>query len=540
MANAPIAEDENTVTLQGPNGPMIVAKAGLQNPSSYGSSSVLQNNSSYSTNPVVQNLALRGQEKSQADFQNELRANRGIAPIEPAAPLTLALGEPGPLVASTGELPAAAMPKVQDANPMASPEGGSQAAPTPTAQPQPGTQSTPSSPFSAGFNLSKKAINEGIELGQKKAAEQLTFAQEQAKNAEQFKNDQIARDAAKEKFLNDAEAKRLQAEDTERKFAFKDYWADRSTGSKILAAISVGLGAYSSTMSGGPNQAASIIDGAIKRDADLQQKQYEQLKGNTRNAESAYGRIYQRVQDKDLAAKQTYITMLEASKAKFEASIAKYGGQEAKVNGMKSLAELQTKIDGARAEYGLKVDELHAKQSGAKATKMENFVPALGRYATNKESAAKVNELAGATMSARDGIGKLLEMGKKTGGSISPEARAEAETTASLVKAALRVPILGPGTVNDAERALMDRIVSNPLAIFSLDGVQKKRLETLNSRLLANLDNQSKAYLVPSEGGSSGTMRMAMVKIRLPDGQVGVVPEDKLDAALTRGAKVLN
>lgn len=51
----------------------------------------------------------------------------------------------------------------------------------------------------------------------------------------------------------------------------EDYWADKSTGTKILAAIAVGMGSFAARQrGGGPNTAMQIIDTAIARDLQVQ------------------------------------------------------------------------------------------------------------------------------------------------------------------------------------------------------------------------------------------------------------------------------
>lgn len=54
-----------------------------------------------------------------------------------------------------------------------------------------------------------------------------------------------------------------------------NYFHDRSAFSKIVGAISIGLGAYSSAMTGSPNFALNIITDAINRDVEAQLKNLE-------------------------------------------------------------------------------------------------------------------------------------------------------------------------------------------------------------------------------------------------------------------------
>jgi hypothetical protein len=413
--------------------------------------------------------------------------------------------------------------------------------PSVVAAPQVQQQSSaPSGPFTSGFNMQKKAIEEQMKVGQLIAAEKVGAAEEIAQAAKARQEQMLVDQKEREKQLAEGEAKRQEASDAVKNYKFQDYWADKSTASRLGAALAIGFGAYAQAINGGPNSAMQIIDDAVMRDMKLQEKKFDQLKGNVSEADSAYGRLYKKLGDKELTNQQFYISGLEAIRAKGEAQLSKFGSAQAKAQGMAALGELQTKIDTAKSDYNLKLEELGAKKRSAQASMQENFVPTLGIYTTSKEGAAKINELAGATRTAQDGIGQLLSLTNESGKSLSPEVKAQAETTASIVKAALRVPILGPGTVNDAERAILDKIVADPTRIFSLDNVSKVRLKSLSERLEAGLNQQAKAYAVPSQTASgSSPLQTGMIKVKLPNGAVGAIPADKIQAALARGAEII-
>lgn len=54
---------------------------------------------------------------------------------------------------------------------------------------------------------------------------------------------------------------------------FHDFWADKSTGQKVIAAIGASLGGFAAGAYGGPNHAMQIIDNAINRDFRMQEAQ---------------------------------------------------------------------------------------------------------------------------------------------------------------------------------------------------------------------------------------------------------------------------
>lgn len=58
-------------------------------------------------------------------------------------------------------------------------------------------------------------------------------------------------------------------------FKFKDFWADKTTGSKIGMALSVGLGAFAQGLNGGNNIGLDLLKKAMDDDFRLQQSNYE-------------------------------------------------------------------------------------------------------------------------------------------------------------------------------------------------------------------------------------------------------------------------
>lgn len=86
-------------------------------------------------------------------------------------------------------------------------------------------------------------------------------------------------------------------------------------------------------------------------------------------------------------------------------------------------------------------------------------------------------------LTSRRDLGRLIEianMGKGT--QQTPQIKAEADQLARTVQGAMRLDILGPGTVTDSDRKLLESIVRNPTDVFSLSSSNKKALEGLLSR----------------------------------------------------------
>lgn len=67
--------------------------------------------------------------------------------------------------------------------------------------------------------------------------------------------------------------------------------------------------------------------------------------------------------------------------------------------------------------------------------------------------------------------------------------RAEAAQYVAELKSALRIELTGGGNISTAEHKLMDQIVTNPMAIFSLDTTSQAALKTLGERFQSRRQN---------------------------------------------------
>lgn len=439
---------------------------------------------------------------------------------------------------SANPAPTAAVSRIQD--PIEAPVVETPVAEVPEVGVEYGVRPKEVGAFDLGLDAQKNAINKEVALGEKIAAQQFGAAQEVSRINQKREQDFLDQQAVSEKKLGEMEVKRQAATDAVKDFKFQDYWADKSTGQKIGAGLSILLGSIGGSLSGtNDNAALEVINGAIQRDIKLQQMNYEKLKDGVGEADSAYSRLYKQLGDKEQTINQLYIMGLESTKSKLQEKIQQFGGEQAKVNGMKALADIQVKVDQLNADMSAKMAAQVAKSMAASKDMQQNLIPALGIYATTKEGASKMNELAGSTRAAQDGIGQLLSFSAQAGKSISPEMRAKAETTASLVQAALRVPILGPGVVNEREFKLLERIVANPTDVFSLDNVNQVRLKQLSERLEAGLVQQAKAYEVPNQQVGAATLQAGYINVKSPDGQEGRIRSDKVQAALARGYEII-
>ena len=152
-----------------------------------------------------------------------------------------------------------------------------------------------------------------------------------------------------------------------------------------------------------------------------------------------------------------------------------------------------------------------------------------GTAPSAKEAEAFREQYSNLLTSRRD-LTRLLEisgMGKAT--QQSPEIKAEADQLARTVQGAMRLDILGPGTVTDSDRKLLENIVRNPTDIFSLSSSNKKSLEGLLSRATNGITTKAQSLglqvTTPQgqrqpQAGLRADPRVASIRAKLQSGAI--------------------
>lgn len=468
-------------------------------------------------------------EKSQAmkDFyakRNAIAAGEipeGI-PAGDAAPIVP--GTPGPALASSDPgIPQGAMstPTINTPGEISLPAVQPEAAPVTTSSVA-APSAMPKAPDQELAGIHQEGAAKAA-LSEEKASIEQTRQKEVAQHLANYEQHYQALDQEREKFMQDIKASQVDP---------THYLGSQSTGQKAITAIGLILGGMGGGITHQENPALKYLNAQIDRDIDAQKTELGKKQTLLSMNMQKFGQL-------DQAMQATRIQMLDLANSRIEEAGAKAESQIAKARALQASGQLKGRREKEQQEFAIKLGELNAKKQTAQASANENYVPALNVYATSKEGAAKINELAGATRSAQSGIGELLSLANKSGKSVDLETRAKADTIASTVRAALRVPILGPGTVNDAERKLMEKIVANPTSIFSLDNVNQLRLKELSRRLETNLTQNAKAYQVPGANTGGSDLKSDMVKVKKPNGEVGMIPADKVNAALAKKWELL-
>lgn len=357
------------------------------------------------------------------------------------------------------------------------------------------------------FEMQQAAVAQGLKAAEMKGAEQAATLDRAADDDAKRIAAQEAAAAERNAFMQEklADLNTRTREVAGLSVDPNRFWANKSTGEKVLAGIGLFLGAFGSN----GNKAANIISDAITQDINVQKANIDQKSKGLGSERSLYNDMYAAYKDKDAAEAATRLAMLNNAQVKAQALGARYQGAEAKAKAMSLMGEIEAKKNEAALNFQAAMSKMYGAKSMIGGTvnpelldekQRERYVPGFGIGLT-KEDATKLKDYISDYESARVGIQKLQALSDKPFKSIDPSAISEADSISRMVMASLRPVILGSGAVSDAERAILEKIVANPTTIFSLDSSNKKRLDSILDSLRAGRDKKAKAYgfTVPDE-----------------------------------------
>ena len=164
------------------------------------------------------------------------------------------------------------------------------------------------------------------------------------------------------------------AKETEKLKGMKveDFWEDKSTFTKILAGISMALGAYGAGLTGGKNHAVGIINSAIEDDHKKQIARINHQKGIVENAGKMTDRLDRQFKIANLMAENRKAASYEKAATSAEVQIAKLGPEKAGVQAQQLVAQLRQQ----QVTTEQKVQEgLRALTTTTKQTKMKQVGP---------------------------------------------------------------------------------------------------------------------------------------------------------------------
>lgn len=256
-----------------------------------------------------------------------------------------------------------------------------------------------------------KVVEQQIQTSQ--AASEIAKAQA---NIEVQKQNELAqRAAAKEERLGQimAEAdtelaqKTAEREEQYNKFKnmeFKDYWEQKGTGSRVIAAIAVGLGQFGAGLQGqSGNTALDIINKQIEMDFNKQkaniQKQQEQYQMSKDGVAEAKGDYATQLKNLDIKEAAAY----ESVAAKYASMLAAQGVPQAQIQADANVQALQAKALDKKLEVQKELRS-EVTTNVKKKVEMQQFDANGNPMAEQKPLTESQGKASGLTMRMIEGI----------------------------------------------------------------------------------------------------------------------------------------
>ena len=358
----------------------------------------------------------------------------------------------------------------------------------------------PAAPLS-GFDIQTAGITQGAlaaqqqALNDQKAYSDIVAEQKKIEDARKSKEDAALTAANAMRTKQDAAITELAAT----KISPDNYWANKSTGQKIGIGIAMIMGAFGAAKTG-VNSAADVINKAIDQDLDTQKANYAAKKGAVGEMDSAYAKLHGVYKDEIAATSAAKAELLNQAMIKLQSNAAKFKGDTATAAATSALGQLQSLKDAET----LKLQQSKAYGEDPQFAGMDDktreryipksdvpFMPFGVASIGSKEDVSKFRTEANDVADAISSLQKLEDMTKL--GSIdkfSPAQKAAAEVLQQTTVGKLRTAVLGPGIINEQERAIMERMIANPTDLLSLDSRNVASLTALRNSMTNSVNRK--------------------------------------------------
>lgn len=350
----------------------------------------------------------------------------------------------------------------------------------------------------AGINAEVKAIGDASARQQKIYEQQVEASRQLQANYQQQLSDL---NTERENLIEDIKNSRINP---------NQYVENMSSGQRRNTWIGLLLSGAGSGLSRQNNLAADYLQKQIERDIDAQVKNL----GNKNNLLTAN---YHQFQNLNAAIQMTRVNLNDIMAAQISEEAARSAYPMAQAKAQQAIGALMadsaSKVQELAKTMALrsavptdpKQIEAYIQQISAIDPKRaqelkDQYVPGVG-LATTNEGGKGLREMQHQTKTVIDGINRLREIMKTPGKSLSLKLRDEVDTIRTTMVGALRVPITGPGSMQEQERQMLLKLIPAVADFTSLDMRSKSRLDALEGRMNASYSNMLAANGL--KGGSN-------------------------------------
>lgn len=365
-----------------------------------------------------------------------------------------------------------------------------------------------------GIDLQQQAIAEGAAAGASKAAEESAYYQNMQKNLNE-QNRALADFQAEEQARIQEKQNELETKIAEVNQMSVDpnrYWASQDTANKIGMGISLVLGAFGAA-SNGVNRAAQVIDNAINRDIRLQESEIASARQGLQQQKGLLADMKSSFKDNVMAKQAAIASYLQQSQLKVQEIAARHNAPQVRANAAQLIGQLEEKKQAASQKFmqeAMKRMPVSAASNPEFLTpdQRERFIPGYGLVQSKSDASYLRKEILPTYNAISDNLDALISLAEN-GNSTNLEDRDRASVIKQMLVGQLRLPILGPGTVQQFERDLMNDLIANPTDIFSISSRNKTKLKELKRVLENDKSNKLKPFGIKTTGNNIGFKPLA-------------------------------
>lgn len=372
------------------------------------------------------------------------------------------------------------------------------------------------------------------------SAAEFGMGQEQAKLAKAKEHAYAAEMKAQQDFRSKIQAS-MQNEAKEGQAFMNDYAAghidpnrflnNRTTQEKWQSGLAIFLGGF-----GDHNQALDFLNKQIDRDIDAQKAEQGKKQNLFTMMRQKYGDERDALNAAKLAQQSLALVDLQRLEAKAQGPMAKMRAQQMQGALQQQMGQQVQQLAQAQATQQIEqqakkdpslypqiIDQLAVSDPKKAADMRERLVPGVGLANTPKD-ANEVKDISIAATGAKSAIDELKSIMGVPGKSLSPNERARAQSIRQQLIGQMRVAILGPGTVNESERALLENLIPDPTSILSLDSSNLIKLNALEKRMAEGVQQQLQARGVAGSMPSMAAKAPAATEVErtTKDGKVAI------------------
>lgn len=375
-------------------------------------------------------------------------------------------------------------------------------------------------PMAGSQGLAMKGIQQAQDAGLLKAEAESAYYSKKAQLEEEA---QLKQQALEDKFNLEYQSK--MDDFTEAIQDFKSlagqkivpgaFLARQDTSASLATGIAVALGSLGGMYSGtNQNIGLEMINKAIDKDVEAQKFNLDQAyrikKASIDDQSNLLSKMRERFGDEKSAILASKLALTSMAHDKMNQELTKKGGsQDLAVNSQANMARSQIKARQEQLEMQLKAaqSEAFAKQQLLAGKDKNNLSPeeAIVAYgpeaskqyvsgfglARSSEDKKKFQEEYGDSKNSLDALKTIITTDVNK---LSPYDRARLGTELSLLTGKMRLAVLGPGAMTEAEYDRLRDALGDPTKIVALPGTQMLKLQTVLKRLQSNQDNLVRMY----------------------------------------------